>query len=267
MKTRLLFFFFALISIVQLFAQHPLIGTWEMVSIKGTNAAGEKFSSDTSTIREIKIITPTHYMLIAQDVEGDSLVFNRCYAGTVHIQDNRYKETPTLSSAPIFDNVTTDYTWKVEGDKFIQAGTFTRPDGKKVVLDEMVFQKVKTPQSYTKNPTNGTWELLSSSYTNVDGTKESYTNETAKCLHVITPTHWMYISSRDKKFETAMGGSYTMKGNKYYPSLDYTSFPRSLLGKLEMTERVEGDQLYIDGISLYPDGKKLVWNDVFRRAK
>src|SRR5688572_33298277 len=86
---------------VTLYAQHPLVGTWEMVSIKGIDANGEKFSSDTSAIREIKIITPTHYMLIAQDVEGDSLVFNRCYAGTIKIDGDRYNEMPMLSSVPI----------------------------------------------------------------------------------------------------------------------------------------------------------------------
>ena len=71
--SALLIFWIA--TCVTLCAQHPLVGTWEMVTIKGIDANGEKFSSDTSAIREIKIITPTHYMLIAQDVEGDSLVF------------------------------------------------------------------------------------------------------------------------------------------------------------------------------------------------
>src|SRR5688572_10258404 len=72
--------------------QHPLIGTWEMISIKGLNASGEYFSDDTTTVREIKIITPTHYMLIAHDVEGDSLVFNRCYAGSIKLDGNKYNE-------------------------------------------------------------------------------------------------------------------------------------------------------------------------------
>ena len=127
-KISLLLVFF-LLTCAPLFAQHPLIGTWEMVTIKGINANGEKFSSDTSAIREIKIITPTHYMLIAQDVEGDSLVFNRCYAGTVKIDGEGYIEIPIVSSVPIFDNVKTDFKWKVVGDRFIQSGTLIRPDG------------------------------------------------------------------------------------------------------------------------------------------
>ena len=150
-KISALLIFFVL-TCATLWAQHPLVGTWEMVTIKGINANGEKFSSDTSTIREIKIITPTHYMLIAEDVEGDSLVFNRCYAGAVKIDGDSYNEIPMVSSVPIFDNVKTDFKWKVVGDRFIQSGTLIRPDGKKVVLDELVFQRVKTAQSYREKP-------------------------------------------------------------------------------------------------------------------
>lgn len=259
--------FILLLTGLHLFAQHPLVGTWEMVSIKGTNAAGEKFYNDTSTIREIKIITPTHYMLIAEDVENGSVVFNRSYAGTMRLDGNKYIEEPTLSSVPIFENVKTDYTWKVEGDKFIQSGTLIRPDGKKVVLKEMVFRKVKTAHAYPKNPTNGAWELVSTAYTNADGNKESYTNQTVTSLQLITPTHWMLISYRDKKFEHAMGGTYIKEENKYYPSLDYASFPKSLWGKIETTERLDGDKLYITGTNQFPDGKKFTWDDVFKRAK
>jgi hypothetical protein len=247
-------------------AQHPLVGTWEMVTIKGINANGEKFSSDTSAIREIKIITPTHYMLIAQDVEGDSLVFNRCYAGTVKIDGDSYIEIPMISSVPIFDNVKTDFKWKVVGDRFIQSGTLIRPDGKKVVLDELVFQRVKTPESYPKNPANGAWKLLTSKYTTADGTNHSETNEAITALQILTPTHWMYVSSKNKQFEHAMGGSYTMKGGKSSPSLDVASFPKKLWGKTEWTQKVEGNKLRITGVSVFPDGKKFTWEDYFEKA-
>jgi hypothetical protein len=265
-KFSALFMLFVATSLT-LCAQHPLVGTWEMISIKGIDANGEKFSSDTSAIREIKIITPTHYMLIAQDVEGDSLVFNRCYAGAVKIDGANYNEIPMLSSAPIFDNVKTDFKWKVIGDRFIQSGTLMRPDGKKVVLDELVFQRVKTSQSYPNNPGNGTWKLLTSKYTTTDGTNHSETNETMTCLQLITPTHWMYVSSKNKKFEHAMGGAYSMKGDKYYPSLDVVSFPKKLWGKTEMTQKVEGNKLRVVGASVFPDGKKFTWEDYFEKAK
>jgi len=266
MKVRSLLLFFMAINCNAL-AQHPLVGTWEMISIKGINATGEKFANDSATVKEIKIITTTHYMLMAYDVEGDSLVFNRCYAGTVHIDGNKYKEIPLLSSAPIFDNVTTDYTWKVKGDTFTQAGTFTRPDGKKIVLEELLFRRAKTPQSYPDNQINGTWKLLSSNYITANGVTHSDTSESVNCLQLITPTHWMYVSSRDKKFEHAMGGEYVMQGGKIYPQLTYASFPKNLWGKTEMSAKVEGNTLHIDGVSVFPDGRKFSWSDIFERVK
>jgi hypothetical protein len=247
--------------------QHPLFGTWEMISIKGINAAGERFSADTSTIREVKVITPTHYMLIAEDVESDSLVFNRCYFGTIQLDGDKYNEMPILASAPIFDNVKTDFTWKVVGDRFIQAGTFIRPDGKKIVLEELVFQRVKTSQSSPKNTANGTWKLLKSSSVTADGETHSDTDETVDAYQIITPTHWMYVSSRNKKFEHAMGGAYAMTGDKYYPDLDFASFPKKLWGKTEMTQKITGDKLHITGTSKFADGKKFTWDDYFEKVK
>ncbi len=81
-------------------AQHPLVGTWEMVSIKGIDADGKKFSVDTMSVREIKIITPTHYMLIAHDVVADSLVFNRSYAGKITFDGKKFNEVPLHASVP-----------------------------------------------------------------------------------------------------------------------------------------------------------------------
>jgi len=245
MKTPISILGVFLLFSVTLAAQHPLIGTWEMVSIKGISANGEKFSIDTSTVREVKIITPTHYMLIAHDVQKDSLVFNRSYAGTIKIDGNKYIEYPTQASVQIFDNVKTDFTWKIEGDKFTQAGTLIQ------------------------NPAIGAWSQLSSSYTNLDGSKESHTNATTTRFHIITPTHWMRISHRDKKFEHVMGGTYTMKDGKTYPNLLYQSGPLAFsnLSTAEMSEQVKNDKLYVKGLMTGPDGKKFTWEDVFERSK
>lgn len=251
----------------QLFSQHPLVGTWEMVSVKGISADGEKFFRDTTSIREVKVITPTHYILIAHDVENDSLIFNRSYAGTVRLEGNKYMETPQISSLPIFDNVKSNFTWKLEGDRFIQSGTFTRPDGKTVILEELVFRRVKVEPSYEKYPAIGTWRQLSSRYTTIDGVDESHTNETATRFHIITPTHWMRISHRDGKFENAMGGTYTLKNDKTYPLVLYGSFYKFPIGNLVMTERVEGDKLYVSGTGNSPDGRKFTWEDEFERVR
>jgi len=259
---RFFILLFAVLTRSAVQAQHPLVGTWEMVSIKGIGAEGERFSYDTSQVREIKIITPEHYMLMAYTVEGDSLVFNRCYAGSLQLDGNAYIEKPLLSSLPIFENVKSNFFWKVDKDRFIQSGTFTRPDGKTVILDEMVFQKVKTENKYDTNPAIGFWQLQSTSYVNFDGTKGSHTNETR--YHVITPSHWMRISHRDGKFQHAMGGSYTMKDGKTYPSIDFSSTFTGPPGKIEATDVVKGDKLHASGM-LDAGGTKLTWEDVFQR--
>ncbi|HEY9490134.1 MAG TPA: hypothetical protein VIQ51_17480, partial [Chryseosolibacter sp.] len=67
-----IFLVVSLLTVQQATAQHPLIGTWEMISVKGLDADGAPFFMDTTLARETKIITPTHYMLIAWDVDKDS---------------------------------------------------------------------------------------------------------------------------------------------------------------------------------------------------
>ena len=37
-------------------AQHPLVGTWEMVSIAGANVDGEKFKLDSATVAKMSEI-------------------------------------------------------------------------------------------------------------------------------------------------------------------------------------------------------------------
>ena len=268
MKTKYFFLTSLLFSSIQMFAQHPLVGTWEMVSIKGTDFDGKQFSSNTSMGRETKIITPTHYMLIAHDVKGDSLVFNRSHAGTVLFDENKFIETPTVASWEDFKSVGNTFNWKVEGDKFIQSGTITRADGKTATLEELVFQRAKVKNAYPKNPSNGTWDQLSSSYTTLEGKKESHTRETATRFQITTPTHWMRISHRNNKFESAMGGTYSMKGGKQYPVLELASYPvdPTQEGKFEIAQRVEGDKLYVSGTWMSQDGKKFTWDDVFQKV-
>jgi hypothetical protein len=179
-------------------AQHPLVGTWEMVSIAGVNADGEKFSLDTSSIREIKIITPTHYILIAEDKDSVGWAFNRSYAGTVRMNGDKYIESPILSSLQLYDNVITDFNWSVNGSTFVQTGKITRPDGKVIVLDRFEFRRNAIPPHKGPNPFLGTWSLAD--------------EPDLKGLLVINPSHWMFITKAGEKFSAA-GGTYTLSGD------------------------------------------------------
>jgi len=236
-------------------AQHPLVGTWEMVSGRGISAEGKKFSFDTTSRREVKVITPTHYMLIAQDVNGDSLVFNRSYAGEVKLDGNQYLETPLLASLPIFKDVKTDFTWKVEGDIFTQSGSITRPDGKKVILEALEFRRVKSGVKAANNLSVGTWSQQRQMQAG-DQKKPS----TAR-LQLITPTHWMQISTIDGKFEFAAGGTYALHGNVMTMTTDYASVDAP--GKVDLKQTVNGEKLIAQGSFTRPDGNTTTWNEVF----
>ncbi|MEX2232853.1 MAG: hypothetical protein WD824_11870 [Cyclobacteriaceae bacterium] len=266
MKTKHLCLAALLLSSLEIFAQHPLVGTWEMVSIKGTGFDGKTFSADASSAREIKIITPTHYMLIAQDVKGDSLVFNRSHSGTVHFDGNKYIERQEIASWEDLKPVSYTFNWKVEGNKFIQSGTITREDGKTATLEELVFKRMKAENAYPKNPSIGTWDQLSSHYTTTEGKKESHTRETAIRFQIITPTHWIRINRRNNKFESALAGTYTMKGNTIFPLIEVASFPINNKDKAQFSQRIEDDKLYVAGKLIFENGKTLTWDDVYQKV-
>ena len=226
MKTIIFLIISAYLTSVQLCAaQHPLVGTWEMVSVKGIDAEGEPFFFDTTAVRETKIITPTHYMLIAWDVEKDSLIFNRTMAGKVRMEGEKYIETPTQASVQIFENVQVDFKWKLEGDIFTQSGTIVRPDKKTVVLEALIFQRVKDVKPHKKNPGIGTWNQLSGHYTTTDGKTNSSFDESDTRLLIVTPTHWMRMDHKNKEFQGALYGTYTLNGDSVLAHLDYSTYP------------------------------------------
>ncbi len=267
MKTKYFLFAVLLVSSLHVCGQHPLVGTWQMISIRGTGYDGKPFFADTTTLREIKIITPTHYMLIVHNIKGDSVIFNRSHAGTVRFEGNQFIECQRTASWADLKPVDLPFNWKVEGDKFIQSGTLTRADGKTARLEELIFQRVKTKHAYPNNPSNGTWDQLSSSFTLTDGKKRSHTRETATRLQIISPTHWFRINHRDNKFESAMAGTYTMEGNTVYSIMEAASFPINRNNKVELIQRVEGDKLYESGKMKYENGKNMTWDDVFEKVR
>jgi hypothetical protein len=264
MKSLIVSFILVSIGSTSLLAQHPIIGTWEASSLKGTDAGGEKFKWDTLNYREVKIITPTHYILIASDLEDDSLVFSRAYVGRVTLKGEKYIEDPILSSAPIFDNVKKDFTWKVNGGKFTQAGTFVRPDGKTVMLEELVFKRAASSVSFGENPSIGTWELISSKLTLPDGSSKISDNKTTRAIHIITPTHWMRVTTANNKFESAIGGIYLLRDEMTKASLKYASFPIKGNEQYEFTQKIEGNKLTLSG---YSTAGNIAFEEIFQKLK
>lgn len=268
MKRFVLFASGLLVCSLQLLGQHPLVGTWQLISMKGIDRDGKNFSVNNSSVKEIKIITPTHYIEIEHVVKGGSTVFEHCQVGSAKVQGSKLIERsfPGLSNLGD-DSVKSDLSWRLVGDKCIQSGTIVFPDGTNMVIESMVFQRVKAaPASITNNPLVGTWSQLSSDFTLPDGTKGSYTNTTHSRLYVLTPTHWVTIDHDGKKFENSVAGTYQLKGNKLIPTTTVASYPIVEEFKYDITERFEGNKLYVHGTRVGPDGKKLIWDEVFQRV-
>jgi hypothetical protein len=265
MKTKIIFTALFISCFIQLFAQqHALVGTWEFVSGKGTSADGNPIAIDRTRMSETKIFSPTHFMYIASTVKGDSMLFNRAVAGTWRVEGNKYFEIPTMSSQEGPDKSKTEFTWKVEGDKFIRQGVIIQPDGKKMTIDELVFQRVDDKNA-PKNPGIGTWNQLSSSGQGANGEKWSHTNATHIRFQLVSPTHWMRMSFQNNVFENAMGGTYHIKGNKVHPTFQLVSSPMDV-NSAEVIQRVEGNKLYWSGTVKDIYGKTSTFEDVFEKA-
>lgn len=265
MKTKSIISILMLFCSMTIFAQHPLTGTWEMVSIKGTDADGKAFDWNTANLRIIKIITPTHYMLMSHIVRNDSAIFNNAHAGPIQFTDNTYSQTCTVSSDATI-GTKFDFTWKVKGNQLIQSGTNTGADGKKAVIDELVYKRVDSPAANSKNPIVGTWNQLSSEYTLFDGTKGSHVSPDVTRFDILTPTHLARIGHWKGKFENAFISSYSMQNEKIKLTGNNVSSSAPNNNEYDITYRVNGNKLYVKGTATNPEGKKLTWSDVFEKV-
>jgi len=265
MKCLVILFLSLCFTSVRVTAQHPLVGTWEMISVKGIDADGEPFFDDTSSVRETKIITPTHYILIAWDVDKDSLTFNRTMAGQVRLENEKYIEIPTHASVQIFENVEANFTWKLEGDIFTQSGTIRRPDGKIVVLEALIFKRLKDIRAGKDNPAIGTWHQVSGSFTTPDGKNQSTFNPGDTRLLVVTPTHWMRMDLRNKKFDGVQYGTYTSQADNIVSHMEFSTYPFQTGDRHQFTQKVNGDRLHITSSGRTPQGQSATFHDIFEK--
>lgn len=257
MKIKLLFSVLLLVLNMQLLAQtqatgiqNQIVGTWKMTSFSGTEG-GEPIKRDVAKFPQYKIITPTHWMYVVYSTDslrGDG------NGGTYILKGNKYVE--------MVDSATTDFTVKVEGDRFYQDGTLTLADGTKVVLHE-VYERVAEPAGKNADLV-GTWEFVSG-YEVKDGKKVPITGITE--LQILTPTHYMWVSKKDGKFESAMVGTYTREGNKVVPTPIIASFPVEDGEKVEFTiADLKSDQMTTTGKLTSADGKTQEWGSISKRV-
>jgi hypothetical protein len=234
--------FLFLICALPLLGQNPLVGTWERV---------------TDSIKSVKIITPTHWIVFIEAFQGDSSKFEMAHGGTYTLTGHKYIEHITVASWANPGKAKTDFTYYEAADNtFLQKGTVTLGDGTVIPIDE-VWQKVTDAKPNPDFPAIGTWNRLSYSTISADGKKKSPAPAATTCFEIITPTHWMRISHRNNKFERASGGSYTAAGNKAFPKVEFASSPFNKNEKIEATQKVSGDKRYNTVVILGPDGKRI----------
>lgn len=248
---RIYFAFLLLLFTLPLFGQNPLLGTWQR---------------QTDSTWSTKIITPSHWMVFTENIAGEKRQFAHAQGGTYTQDGKNYIERFTVASWDITDREVTGFTFKVEGNTFYQEGIFIMGNASIIPINEE-WHKVTTAPSHPDNPAIGTWNRLSVSVTRDEGTPESATHETAPCFELITPTHWIRLSRRDGKFESVMGGSYTMEGQKVYPKTEFASFPIPQEEKMGITQKILFDRRYTSGMITGPDGKRIsAFEEVFQRA-
>jgi len=98
------------------FAQsNQLVGTWELVSTKGTMPDGTTWDWNVARDggRALKVISPTHFSGVTHGADGK---FVNAHAGTYDLRSNTYTEHIEYSSAPGLVDQKNPITFTLEGD-------------------------------------------------------------------------------------------------------------------------------------------------------
>lgn len=113
------------------------VGTWHLQSQTITSPNGKANKTDLSKIRQVKIISPTHWMSIAQTTEDGKMKFVKAAGGTYSLTGDKYAEKSEFEEA-----VKTDFTLRADGDNLLLTGVRTDEKGEKYGYNE-VYQREK----------------------------------------------------------------------------------------------------------------------------
>lgn len=139
MKKFIFFSAFLMLLVSRLSAQdNSYIGTWKLISQKIMFIDGRSSTSDSSNHIQIKIITPTHFMLLSEVMVNGA---NACSYGHYTLNGNKYVEHIEYASYEINSTLQTDFTLRREGDKLYQSGIMTNSDGSRVHYDEVYIKE------------------------------------------------------------------------------------------------------------------------------
>lgn len=116
-----------------------IVGTWKMVSFKSERKGG---TTDDTKLNFMRIINSTHWMDIAQTVDG---YFAHAAGGTYTIQAGKLIAVGTF---PANSNQRVEANAQVEGDKLTITGLYYQADGSSHKITDL-FQKVNSKTAKT----------------------------------------------------------------------------------------------------------------------
>ena len=135
----ILFFFLSCATSEQ--EKNPIEGTWELI-LKKAIYTDTTMTFDISNLRELKIITDSHFVFVMQTADGKEFI--GAGGGPYTYEDNTYTETYEFSSyletLPIGKSI--EFSARFEGDKFYQTGMLTDDTGYEFTM-ENTFRRVK----------------------------------------------------------------------------------------------------------------------------
>lgn len=121
------------------------VGTWHMVTQKVTDPKGKTTKTDMNTIKQVKIITPTHWMFISENIKDGKKSFKGANGGSYSLSGTRYVEF--LENA---EDIQTDYKLEVKGNKLFMVGSLTTPEGEKYIYDEVYLRETPNNKRLAK---------------------------------------------------------------------------------------------------------------------
>jgi hypothetical protein len=120
MRCKLLVTFILLFAGVYAFSQeqNALVGTWKLVSMKWSKGDSTGTIEGTTT-NHIKIITPTHYATLTQNLDGS---FRRAMGGKAKFDATSYTEMPTHGTNVSSIGSVSTFNYEIKGDKMHSYG-------------------------------------------------------------------------------------------------------------------------------------------------
>jgi hypothetical protein len=248
----------------QLFAQNTHIGTWKLLTAKYISSSGETDFFNNYTVKETKIITPTHFMWMIQipdSLDESKKNYRLPGAGTYTINGDNYVEVLEYASWEGYARDKTNFTLQIDKNIMVQTGNITYPDGSSLTLEE-TWQRQNLPPQEGKHV--GTWHMTSQKVTNPKGKTTKTDMATIKQVKIISPTHWMFVAENiengNKKFRGAAGGTYSLNGTRYIELLENAEDIQT-----DYVLQVKGNKLFMQGSLINPQGEKFIYDEVYQR--